>query len=207
MLSRSCSDYVFVWSGFGVAVDSGSSMFRDGFYIEDKPAWSCFRRDWASGFESMGGWKATHAFLPHRVHAISRWRSGTSEDACAELRFHGQAGGCYHHRRPYATEPRWKQFVLTPSMSPIVTPAVNGKPPVTSFPAEPDPERIKSRFNFNPIVGKYHIITQLGTVSVEAFNVSNKSVLVIKIIYGNPPVPSFPAESDQDRIKSSFDSI
>ena len=50
-------------------------------------------------------------------------------------------------------------------------------PPVQ---AEPDPERIKSRFNSNPMVAKYMRSTichwtQLGTVSVDTFNVSKQS--------------------------------
>ena len=48
---------------------------------------------------------------------------------------------------PYATEPKWKHYVLTPAMSPIVTPAVNGNLLVTSFPAVPDPERNTSRLD------------------------------------------------------------
>ena len=67
---------------------------------------------------------------------------------------------------PYATEPRWKQYVLTPSMSPIVTRAVNGNPPVTAFPAEPDPERMKSRFDSNPMVGKCHMPLNPGGNSI-----------------------------------------
>ena len=53
---------------------------------------------------------------------------------------------------------KWKQYVLTHSMSPTVFLAVYGNPPVASFPAEPDPERIKSRFNSKPMVGKHHML-------------------------------------------------
>ena len=52
---------------------------------------------------------------------------------------------------PYAIEPSWEQYLLTPSMSPnkavLVIPAIYGNRPVTPFPAESDQERIKSRFD------------------------------------------------------------
>ena len=68
-------------------------------------------------------------------------------------------------KKIYATEPRWKQYVLTPSMSPILIPAVYGNPPLTPFPAEPGQWWGSTICHW----------TQLRTVSVDTFTGSNSN--------------------------------